>query len=157
MRIENNTIYFYGSSEPFSNWYKCDFKMGNVIFNCSEQALMYSKALYFKDTKTAEKILKTKNPRKQKELGRQVFNYEDKIWSDIRQNIMTEILKHKFNSGKLKYLKEKYKEYKFVEASPYDKIWGVGLDENNDKILDENNWLGQNLLGKCITNCFKGE
>ena len=157
MRIENNTIYFYGSSEPFSNWYKCDFKMGNVIFNCSEQALMYSKALYFKDTKTAEKILKTKNPIKQKELGRQVSNYEDKIWSDIRQNIMTEILKHKFNSGKLKYLKEKYKEYEFVEASPYDKIWGVGLDENNEKILDENNWLGQNLLGKCITNCFKGE
>ena len=45
MRIENNTIYFYGSSEPFSNWYKCDFKIGNVTFNCSEQALMYSKAL----------------------------------------------------------------------------------------------------------------
>lgn len=157
MRIENNTIYFYGSSEPFSNWYKCDFKIGNVTFNCSEQALMYSKALYFKDTKTAEKILKTKNPRKQKELGRQVSNYEDKMWSDVRQNIMTEILKHKFNSEALKYLKEKYKEYEFVEASPYDKIWGVGLDENNEKILNENNWLGQNLLGKCITNCFKGE
>ena len=157
MRIENNTIYFYGSSEPFSNWYKCDFKIGNVTFNCSEQALMYSKALYFKDTKTAKKILKTKNPRKQKELGRHVSNYEDKIWSDIRQNIMTEILKHKFNSEALKYLKEKYKEYEFVEASPYDKIWGVGLDENNEKILNENNWLGQNLLGKCITNCFKGE
>lgn len=157
MRIENNTIYFYGSSEPFSNWYKCDFKIGNVTFNCSEQALMYSKALYFKDIETAEKILKTKNPRKQKELGRQVSNYEDKMWSDVRQNIMTEILKHKFNSEALKYLKEKYKEYEFVEASPYDKIWGVGLDENNEKILDENNWLGQNLLGKCITNCFKGE
>lgn len=66
MRIENNTIYFYGSSEPFSNWYKCNFNIGNVVFNCSEQALMYSKALSFKDTETAEKILKTKNPRKQK-------------------------------------------------------------------------------------------
>lgn len=33
MRIENNTIYFYGSSEPFSNWYKCDFKIGNMTFN----------------------------------------------------------------------------------------------------------------------------
>ena len=106
MRIENNTIYFYASSEPFSNWYKCDFKIGNVTFNCSEQALMYSKALYFKDTETAEKILKTKNPRKQKELGRQVSNYEDKMWSDVRQNIMTEILKHKFNSEELKYLSE---------------------------------------------------
>lgn len=157
MRIENDTVYFYGSSEPFSNWYKCDFKIGNVTFNCSEQALMYSKALYFKDTETAEKILKTKNQREQKELGRQVSNYEDTAWSNVRQNIMTEILNHKFNSEKLKYLKTKYKGFKFVEASPYDRIWGVGLDQNDDKILDEKNWLGQNLLGQCITNCFKGE
>lgn len=157
MRIENNIVYFYGSSEPFSNWYKCDFKMENMLFNCSEQALMYFKALHFRDTEIAKKILKIKNPRKQKELGRQISNYDDKEWSAIRQNIMTEILKHKFNSEKLKHLKEKYKGYEFVEASPYDKIWGVGLDEKNDKILDKKNWIGQNLLGQSITNCFKEE
>ena len=39
----------------------------------------------------------------------------------------------------------------FVEASPYDKIWGVGLYETDDRILDEKNWLGENLLGKAIT------
>ena len=39
-----------------------------------------------------------------------------------------------------------------VEASPYDKIWGVGLGENNDLILDESNWDGMNLLGKALMN-----
>ena len=31
-----------------------------------------------------------------------------------------------------------------------DKIWGIGLHYNDDKVLDESNWNGQNLLGKCI-------
>ena len=39
-----------------------------------------------------------------------------------------------------------------VEASPFDKIWGVGLDQNNPDILDENKWKGQNLLGKVLMN-----
>jgi len=38
----------------------------------------------------------------------------------------------------------------FVEASPYDKIWGVGLSPDDDRVLDINKWNGQNLLGKCI-------
>ena len=157
MRIINNTIYFYGTSEPFSNWYKCDFKIGNITFNCSEQALMYSKASYFKDIEIAEEILKTRNQKRQKELGRMVSNYIDEEWSKVRENIMTEILKKKFNSDELKYLKDKYKGYKFVEASPYDKIWGVGLSQDDNQILDKKNWKGKNLLGKCMTKVFEGE
>ena len=38
----------------------------------------------------------------------------------------------------------------FVEASPYDKIWGVGLGENDPFVDDEANWKGQNLLGKVL-------
>lgn len=37
-----------------------------------------------------------------------------------------------------------------VEASLYDKICGIGLDENNPKILEPNNWNGLNLLGKVL-------
>ena len=37
-----------------------------------------------------------------------------------------------------------------VEASPYDKIWGVGLLEDDPLILDEKNWKGLNLLGKAL-------
>lgn len=34
-----------------------------------------------------------------------------------------------------------------VEVSPVDKIWGVGLAKDDDKIHNPNNWQGLNLLG----------
>ncbi len=37
-----------------------------------------------------------------------------------------------------------------VEASPYDRIWGVGLKWNDPRILDQSLWLGTNLLGKAL-------
>ena len=43
----------------------------------------------------------------------------------------------------------------FVEASPIDKIWGVGLAENNDLILDPKNWKGLNYLGEIVTDIRK--
>ena len=42
------------------------------------------------------------------------------------------------------------KDWEFVEASAYDKIWGIGLGENNPDIFDVEKWQGQNLLGKAI-------
>ena len=37
-----------------------------------------------------------------------------------------------------------------VEASPFDKIWGIGLHWSDDRVLDEKKWEGMNLLGKCL-------
>lgn len=49
-----------------------------------------------------------------------------------------------------KLLKKLLENSNFVEASPYDKVWGVGLAEENPLILDEKNWRGENLLGKVL-------
>ena len=38
----------------------------------------------------------------------------------------------------------------YVEASPVDRIWGIGLGENDPLADDEKNWKGQNLLGKAL-------
>ena len=37
-----------------------------------------------------------------------------------------------------------------VEASPYDKVWGIGLKEQLAKTIPQNQWPGQNLLGICL-------
>ena len=34
-----------------------------------------------------------------------------------------------------------------VEASPYDRIWGVGLAQDDPLIRDPGNWRGENLIG----------
>ena len=39
----------------------------------------------------------------------------------------------------------------FVEASPRDRIWGIGMSLNNPLVDDPANWRGRNLLGKVIT------
>lgn len=39
----------------------------------------------------------------------------------------------------------------FVEASPYDKIWGIGMDASHPDACTPAKWKGLNLLGKSIT------
>ena len=34
-----------------------------------------------------------------------------------------------------------------VEASPYDKVWGIGLSADTENIENPLTWKGENLLG----------
>ncbi|MGM0197262.1 NADAR family protein [Enterococcus sp. AZ180] len=105
--------------------------------------------MLFKDKEVADKIMLAKYPKDAKYLGRQVRNYDDKIWSEKRYEIMVSVLKEKFHQNL--YLENKLRKTgnsTLVEASPYDKIWGVGTDYKH--ALNPNNWRGQNLLGKAL-------
>ena len=42
-----------------------------------------------------------------------------------------------------------------VEASPTDKVWGIGLAANDPAAQDPEQWKGQNLLGKCLMTARK--
>lgn len=124
-------------------------------FFCTEQAFMWAKALYFRDFECAKKILaQNDSPMTCKNLGRQVKNYDDKEWNKVRYDVMRDVNLAKYQQNKdlcRKLFNPDFWHKTFVEASPIDCIWGVGLDLSNDRIVDPNNWRGQNLLGKALT------
>jgi len=155
MKITNKHVFFWGGI--FSNWYKCEFDAeidGKVYhFHNTEQYFMFMKAITFKDMNSANQILKKgKNPKIAKMIGRLVKNFDDDVWHEKKYSIMLDANYLKFSSSKEmkeELLKDEYKGKGFVEASPFDKIWGIGISENYASD-DESSWEGENLLGKVL-------
>jgi len=146
--ITDKFTFFWQNRSPFSNWYPSIFTHNGITFSRGEQYMMYQKAIMFGDTNIAHAILLTGNPKEQKDLGRMVSNYNDTIWSEKRVEVMVEGLFEKFNQNPL--LKEALLntgDTILVEASPVDRIWGIGLAEDHPDALDQSKWRGQNLLG----------
>jgi len=152
MRITDTHIYFWGSF--LSNWIPNDLKINydNNIFSNSEQLFMYMKAKFFNDSEKAKEIVQNgSEPRIAKKLGREVKNYDDEKWSQVREKFMYEAVYLKFfYSQELRKLLLDTDSKILVEGTPKDIIWGVGVHWEDDKILDEKNWKGLNLLGKVL-------
>jgi len=147
--IKNNYCFFWDSI--FSQWYICEFKEEDKTFYSAEQYMMYHKALVFNDLEIADKILKEVNPRIIKAYGRQIKNFTDEIWDKHKIDIVTKGNLLKFSQNKnLKETLLKYPDMKYVETSPEDPIWGIGMYYTDSRCLDETQWQGLNLLGKCL-------
>ena len=110
--IINEKKYKFFWSGIFSNWEPSTFTVDGITFNCGEQYMMFYKAFLFLNSDIAAKILESTNPKEQKSLGRQVKNFDEKLWSENRVHIMTKGLREKFlqNPKMLSYLR-KYKGY----------------------------------------------
>ncbi len=148
--------FFWGQSDNwrcFSQWFSCEFTLNNVSFNCAEQAMMFSKARMFHDYEIADKIMKTNSPADHKKLGRKVKGFDKKSWDQIARRLVYIINLAKFtqNPTCLDVLLQTIGTT-LVEASPYDKIWGIGLAADNPAALDRSRWLGENWLGEVLTS-----
>lgn len=155
---EENTILFYGGI--FSQWVDCTFsiKIGNehITVNCAEQAMMLYKAFYFEDMETYGKILFTKHPRDQKALGRMVENFDPKRWDEVALPFVTKVNIAKFGQNVAwRELLIMTGKQKLVEASPTDRIWGIGYSEDNPNVFNERDKWGTNWLGIAIEDARK--
>ena len=156
MRVTDKHIFFWG--EWPSNWFKCHFTVDGKEFFNSEQYFMWIKAKTFGDEAAAEKVLvEGKNPKMAKLIGRMVENYDDKVWNEKRYQVMVDanMLKYSQNEDLKKLLlNEECKNKNFVEASPYDGIFGIKCGEQ-EALDDKSNWNGRNLLGKALDEVRK--
>lgn len=151
MRQTGKYIFFFGKADVYSNWHPAPFEYKGVRFNCVEQFMMYSKAMLFGDAEAAQKILSSNAPKTQKALGRAVRGFDAGIWEANRMGIVITGCREKFrqNQTMLDALLASGNR-QFVEASPYDRIWGIGLGENNAAAEQPELWKGKNLLGKAL-------
>ncbi|KAH8662878.1 hypothetical protein BGZ60DRAFT_341927, partial [Tricladium varicosporioides] len=160
----------YGHEYGFlSQWYELPMvspASPEITYKTCEQYMMHSKATLFSDAPIASQILLTTDPKSQKHLGRQVQNFDQKVWEQNRERIVAEgnYLKFSQDSEESRELKRKLLETgdrEIIEASPMDRIWGVGFGEVNAGKMwvagtwERNSRWGMNLLGKALMRTRK--
>lgn len=148
--MNENNIYFFWKHK-LSQWSIDLFESNNIIYNCGEQYMMAQKAILFRDQESFFKILKEQRPRHQQRLGRQIKNFNQEEWDDKKEEIVFKGNLERFsqNPDSLELLLSTGDSI-LAEASPYDKVWGIGLSENDPRALNIDQWKGQNLLGKAL-------
>jgi ribA/ribD-fused uncharacterized protein len=149
MRITDKHVFFWNGI--YSQWHKAPMTIDKIEYNSCEQYMMHQKALLFGDEEIAELIMQENNPREQKKFGRMIKGFDKALWDKNCLAIVYEgnFAKFSQNAGlKAEMLSTGNKI--FVEASPLDNIWGIGLDENAEGIDDPSYWLGLNLLGQAL-------
>lgn len=150
MKQETFSFFWKG---PLSQWARSDFRANGVDYTCAEQYMMHQKALLFGDTEKAQEILDAGfNPKRHKQLGREVKPFDPDKWNDIAKDIVYNGSDYKFqqNPQLMKQL-ELTMGTTVVEASPFDTVWGIGLGPEDPRITDRNNWRGKNWLGEVLT------
>lgn len=149
-------VFFWGHKKPnegvsktcFSQWYEANFEIDGVIYQTAEHYMMAEKARLFGDTKAEQKIISASNPGEAKKLGRSVLGFDDNLWLENRFSIVVNANVAKFSqNAELKSYLLGTGSRVLVEASPVDKIWGIGLAVNDAGFENPNLWKGENLLG----------
>jgi len=156
---EFNYLFFWGhqtnkkqiNKTCFSQWYEYPFEENNIQYLTAEHYMMHKKALLFNDSMAAKKVLNAKTAAIAKKIGREIINFSEDEWLAHRFDIVVNANLAKFTS------KTELKEFLIntcdtilVEASPVDKIWGIGMASDNPYVGTPTKWKGLNLLGYAL-------
>lgn len=150
-------LYFWGHTPPasgaigahvLSQWFPSPFEVDGERFATAEHWMMVAKSRLFGDHEAAEKILASASPAQAKNLGRTVRGYDDAVWREHRFDIVARGSQAKFAaSPDLRTYLVGTGQRILVEASPQDRIWGIGLTGDDPAAANPEQWRGLNLLG----------
>lgn len=143
-KAENGKI----TESCLSQWWMCKFTADGIEYSCAEQYMMAQKAKMFGDERMFQLIMKAKHPKEMKAYGRAVQNFSIEKWDENCCQVVRDgnIAKFSQNKELWEFLKST-KNRILVEASPRDKIWGIGVEKSNPDAENPMKWKGKNLLG----------
>lgn len=132
-----------------SNWHPTGFDFRGTHFATGEHWMMWQKARLMGDMEKAGQILAAPTPRRAKELGAEVKPYDGALWDAVREQLVYYGVREKFlaNEPERDALLSTGSAL-LAEASPYDKIWGVGMTADDPRFANPAKWEGENLLGR---------
>jgi len=144
---------------PLSQWDPATFEIDGVEYNCAEQYMMAEKARLFNDENTLDQIMESDDASHQKKLGRMVEDFDQDVWEEDEDNGYPRCWNIVWRGNMAKFSQNAYllkellatEDTLCVEASPYDKVWGVGLRASDPAIENPENWKGTNWLGEVLT------
>lgn len=152
-----NLLFFWGNGEPksevatkncLSQWQVSPFIVDDITYETAEHWMMAKKAMLFNDYENLNKILATQSPAEAKILGRAIKNYNEDTWLANRFEIVKQGNYHKFEqNASLKKFLLNTADVILVEATPDDRIWGIGLTHDDPNASNPKKWNGLNLLG----------
>ncbi|MGX8908628.1 NADAR family protein [Streptomyces netropsis] len=150
-------VYFWGhrprrdgSVGPgcFSQWWESPFSVDGVVHATAEHWMMAGKARLFGDAEAEARVLAAGHPKQAKDAGRSVRGFDEEAWRRHRFALVVEGSVHKFaQHPELGAYLLGTGDRVLVEASPLDRIWGIGLAADDERAQDPSRWLGENLLG----------
>lgn len=158
--LKPDYLMFWGHQPPrdgrispscFSQWFATGFELDGIHYPTAEHYMMAGKALLFDDQQTHARIIQAVAPADVKQLGREVRGFDDARWTEARFAIVVRGNLAKFSQHQAlgDYLLSTGKQV-LVEASPVDRIWGIGLAADDAKAAQPAKWRGLNLLGYAL-------
>ncbi|PRX13341.1 NADAR family protein [Actinoplanes italicus] len=131
-----------------SQWWPGRFEAEGRSFATAEHYMMWRKAVLFADEPMAERILAARHPHEAKKLGGRVAGFDQQAWNEHRTPIVVagNLAKFRADPELHDYLLTTGSRV-LVEASPLDRIWGIGLAGDDPRAADPYRWRGLNLLG----------
>jgi len=145
------SFHFFWSG-PFSQWHPSPFTIDGVAYNCAEQYMMAEKARMFGDEVRESLIMANGSPDVQKRLGREVVGFDDARWKKDARAIVKRGNIAKFSqNADLRAVLFATGNKTLVEASPHDKLWGIGLRKDDQRAQRRSTWRGKNWLGQVLT------
>ncbi|MER5864486.1 NADAR family protein [Kitasatospora sp. NPDC002040] len=131
-----------------SQWWPSAFTVDGVRYATAEHWMMAGKARLFGDAQSLERILAARTPAEAKNLGRLVRGFDDARWSAARFDLVVAGNLAKFGQDpSLRAYLVGTAQRVLVEASPLDRVWGIGLAADDARALRPADWRGLNLLG----------
>jgi ribA/ribD-fused uncharacterized protein len=147
--IKDGFVFFWKGI--FSQWRKTPFIESGIAYQTAEHWMMAEKARLFGDNASANAILADPSPKQAQAFGRKVRGFDQRRWDEKRFDIVVRGNELKFSQNpEARQRLSDTGSMILVEASPFDKVWGIGMGQEDPRATNPGLWEGRNLLGLAL-------